>query len=82
MKSNDVKKGTKLRTTAGFDGEMFDNKRGNTRTVKVAGLFGESIGSTYVWDIAYVYNEDGEPEEIELTESQKKTRATVKALGF
>ena len=78
--SNDIKKGMQL-TANGFRGEMFDNKRGNIRTIKVDGIMGQEIGSCYVWDISSV-TIDGMNHRVELTPKQKQARIKIKAMGF
>ena len=54
MKTNDIKKGMIVELDNGWFGEMFDNMKGNTRMVKVYGLYTE-IGSVYAHDIIACY---------------------------
>ena len=53
MKTNDIKKGTRVKLRNGWFGTMADNMRGNTRMVEVEGLYTET-GSVYAYDIVEV----------------------------
>ena len=53
MKTNQIKKGTRIQLNNGWYGTMMDNARGNRRLVEVEG-FATETGSIYAWDIAYV----------------------------
>lgn len=53
MKTNEIKKGMRIKLANGWEADMADNARGNTRMAKVYGLYTE-IGSVYSHDIAYV----------------------------
>lgn len=59
MKTNDLKKGMVVQLRNGWFGVIADNKRGNTRMVKVYGDFVET-GSVYSHDIAYYFEEIAE----------------------
>lgn len=72
MKTNDLKKGMRVRLMNGWDATIQDNKRGNIRMATVDGHFTET-GSIYAWDIAYLYSDQGMIK-IVLTEAQKKAR--------
>ena len=52
MKTNELKKGGKVRLRNGWDAEILDNKKGNIRLAKVFGHYTE-IGSIYAHDILY-----------------------------
>lgn len=83
MLANDIKKGMKITTAAGFSGVMYDNKKGNIRTVKVDGYFGEEIGSVYAKDIRSVFNPTTNAwERVELSPNQQKQAKAISAFGF
>tara|TARA_Y100001951_G_scaffold97572_1_gene97428 strand:+ start:292 stop:558 length:267 start_codon:yes stop_codon:yes gene_type:complete len=78
MKTNDIKKGTNIRTKqlgVSVSGVMMDSLKGNTRLIKTfgseVGLFDE-IGSVYATDIILVENSDGVWEDVEHTDKQLK----------
>ena len=78
MKTNDIKKGTNIRTKqlgVSVSGVMMDSLKGNTRLIKTfgseIGLFDE-IGSVYSTDIIMAENSDGVWEDIEHTDKQSK----------
>ena len=82
IKTNDIKKGTKVKTAqlgALVTGIMADNKKGNTRLIDVkgseVGLFDE-IGSVYSHDIVAV-EVDGEWKVVEHTPKQLKLKEMV-----
>jgi len=52
VKTNELKKGDKVRLRNGWDAEIMDNMKGNTRLAKVFGFYTE-IGSVYSHDILY-----------------------------
>jgi len=77
MRTNDIKKGTRIKLHNGWFGTMYDNKKGNIRMAEIQGLHTE-IGSVYAWDISHVHDQDSDQwVEIELTDKQKKDRETV-----
>ena len=85
MKTNDIKKGTKIKTNqlgALVSGVMEDNLKGNTRliTTKV-GMFDE-MGSVYAWNIILAKNNKDEWEEVQLTDKQMKTKQLNESIGF
>jgi hypothetical protein len=81
MLANDMKKGTIVRlSSTGWRATIMDNKKGLVRTMDVEGLFRE-MGAVYVQDIAYVETPDG-PEPLELSPTQAKNAARIKAAGF
>ena len=88
MKTNDIKKGTKIRTKqlgVIVSGVMMDSLKGNTRLIKTfgseVGLFDE-IGSVYATDIIMVENSDGVWEDVELTDKQRKSITMREQFGF
>lgn len=78
VKTNDIKKGMRVRLRNGWYGTMADNMRGNTRMVKVEGYYTE-IGSVYSHDIAFVQI-DGTWQPVEHTKQQLALRKTVSQL--
>ena len=88
MKSNDIKKGTNIRTKqlgVSVNGIMMDNARGNTRLIKTngseVGLFDE-IGSVYATDIVMAENSKGIWEDVEYTEKQLQSIKMREQFGF
>ena len=88
MKTNDIKKGTEIRTKqlgVPVSGVMMDNLKGNTRMIKTngseVGLFDE-IGSVYATDIILAKNSDGKWEDVEHTEKQTKAQSFRSLAGF
>ena len=83
MKTNDLKKGTRVVLRSGFYATLLDNQRGNTRMADVEGICRES-GSVYAHDIvlarevpnasvgSFVY--------VEHTPAQLKLRKMVEAV--
>ena len=80
IKTNDIKKGTRIRLANGWFATMADNMRGNTRMAEVEGFFTE-IGSVYSHDIVSALIE-GEWVTVEHTPAQNKLRQRVSAFGF
>ena len=62
MKTNDLKKGMRIRLRNGWEADVWDNMRGNTRVCNVYGDYTEA-GSVYSHDIMYVFVDasTGEP---------------------
>ena len=88
MKTNDIKKGTPIKTNqlgVVIGGTMEDNARGNTRLIKTngseVGLFDE-YGSVYAWNIVSAKNSDGNWETIDLTNKQIKAQKANQSFGF
>ena len=79
MRTNEIKKGTEIRTRQGFKTIMADNMKGNIRMVKVDGICGEEIGSMYAHDILEVLV-DGKWVAVEHTKEQEKLSGIVDAL--
>ena len=88
MKTNDIKKGTEIRTKqlgVSVSGVMMDNLKGNTRLIKThgseVGLFDE-MGSVYATDIISAKNSDGKWEDVEHTDKQGKDADFRRLAGF
>ena len=88
MKTNDIKKGTEIKTKqlgVPVSGVMMDNLKGNTRMIKTNGsevcLFDE-MGSVYSTDIILAKNSEGVWEEVEHTDKQSKSADFRSAAGF
>lgn len=78
VKTNDLKKGTRVQLRNGWEAEIYDNKKGDIRMAKVYGDYTE-IGSVYSHDIVRAHVEDlWVP--VEHTDKQKKLRRTVGGL--
>lgn len=80
MKTNDIKKGTRIQLHNGWYGTMMCNGRGNKRLVEVEGFVTET-GYMFVWDIKYIvdHNIVGRPEyvPITLTDTQVTAKQNV-----
>ena len=88
MKTNDIKKGTEIKTKqlgTSVSGVMMDSLRGNTRMIETfgseIGLFDE-IGSIYSTDIIAVKNSDGYWEDVEHTDKQIQSIKMREQFGF
>ena len=88
MKTNDIKKGTMIRTKqlgSIVSGIMMDNLKGNTRLIETfgseVGLFDE-MGSVYATDIILAKNDKDEWEEVEHTDKQTKNADFRRLAGF
>jgi len=81
MKTNDIKKGMRIKLACGWYGTMFDNMKGNTRLVDVEGDFRE-IGSVYSHDIVAVKIDEMWDFNIEYTPDQLKLKHSVEAMGW
>lgn len=83
MLTNELKKGAIVRLQNGWEAEIYDNMKGNTRLAKVYGYETE-IGSVYSWDIAGTIARigDGSPiiESVQLTDKQKADRQRCRAM--
>ena len=75
IKTNEIKKGERIRLRNGWEADMADNAKGNTRMAKVYGYETE-IGSVYSHDIMYVQR-GGTWQPVEHTPAQAKLRKTV-----
>ena len=77
MKTNDIKKGTRVQLRCGWYATMYDNMKGNTRMAEVEGIYTE-CGSVYAHDIVKAQKADGTWEKVEHTPAQLK----MKAMGW
>jgi hypothetical protein len=75
MKTNDLKKGTRIRLRNGWFATLEDNKKGNIRMATVEGHFTE-MGSVYSHDIMEAFV-DGDWFVVEHTDAQVKLRQTA-----
>ena len=80
VKTNDLKKGTRVKLANGFYATLADNARGNTRMATVEGFVTET-GSVYAHDImeAQVSNTWVT---VNHTPQQQQMRQAVKTWGF
>ena len=82
MKTNDLKKGSKILLCNGWTGTLEDNKKGNARLARVKGEFFTDLGSVYGHDII-AFDDNGKwNKSIELTTAQLKAQALNRKLGF
>jgi hypothetical protein len=72
MKTNDLKRGARVVLTNGWEADIMDNMKGNTRLARVYG-FETEIGSVYSHNIESVIIA-GEKFPIEHTKEQDKLR--------
>jgi len=79
MKTNDLKKGTRVQLRNGWHATIADNARGNTRMATVEGHYTET-GSVYSHDIVRAQVATGLVT-IEHTPAQVKLRKNVAASG-
>lgn len=77
MKTNDLKKGVRVKLRNGWEADIADNMRGNTRMAKVYG-FETEIGSVYAHDIVLWLDGD-QWKRVEHTPAQVKLRTMVGA---
>ena len=80
IKTNDIKKGTRIKLANGWFATMEDNKKGNIRMATVEG-FSSDTGSVYSHNIVSALV-DGEWVAVEHTPAQNRLRQQVSALGF
>ena len=82
MKTNELKKGTRILLRNGWEADIMDNLKGNTRLAKVYGYETE-IGSVYAHDIV-AYKEElslGEWKyDIEYTPNQLRCKQMVNSM--
>jgi hypothetical protein len=81
MKTNELKKGTRIYMRNGWEGTLLDNKKGNTRCAEIEGYVTEA-GSVYAHDIIRYRDADGNWQDVDHTPAQLKLRKTVGAFGF
>ena len=79
MKTNELKKGDKIRLRNGWYATIADNMKGNTRMAEVNGTYKE-IGSIYSHDIVVHFNSKNEMIEIEYTPAQLKLKKMVSSI--
>ena len=80
MKTNDIKKGTRVKLRNGWFATIEDNKKGNVRMATVEGVYTE-MGSVYANDIVLVQYE-GAWVSPEYTPEQEKNLQMRKAMGL
>lgn len=80
MKTNDLKRGSRVKLRNGWEADIADNMKGNTRLATVYGDFTET-GSVYAHDIASVKISD-QWFDIEHTPAQIKLMEQLKRIGF
>jgi len=80
VKTNDLKKGTRVRLANGWYATLVDNARGNTRMANVEGYVTE-IGSVYAHDIVEANIADAWVS-ISHTPQQHKMKQAVRTWGF
>jgi hypothetical protein len=71
MKTNEMKKGTRVKLRNGWEAELMDNNRGMSRLAKVYGDYTE-IGSVYTHNIVAFKQGDEWSSDIQLTKRQKE----------
>jgi len=80
MKTNDLKKGARIKLANGWEADMADNLKGTTRMAKVYGDYTET-GSVYAHDIVAYKDADGNwQSDIEHTKNQLDCKKMNKAL--
>lgn len=83
MLINDVRKGTKIRTTDGYTGTMLDNLKGMSRLIQIDdGPVKGDRGSEYVFKIKSAQNANGEWEDVQLSPKQQELARRIRAFGF
>lgn len=82
MKTNELKKDARVMLQNGWEADLVDNTKGNTRLAKVYG-FETEIGSVYSHDIVAYKDEKGNwRQDIDYTPAQLKCKTMAKAMGF
>jgi hypothetical protein len=76
MKTNDLKKGARVRLRNGWYATIADNMKGDIRMATVEGDYTET-GSVYSHDIMIHIDKDGNAHSIEHTPKQLKLREQV-----
>lgn len=72
MKTNDFKKGVRVKLRNGWEATIKDNQRGNIRMCEVYGIYTE-MGSVYSHDIVSYQDSEGKwNTDIEYTKSQNE----------
>jgi hypothetical protein len=75
VKTNELKKGTRVQLANGWFATIADNMRGNTRMATVEGIYTET-GSVYAHDIVKAFV-DGVWQDIKHTPAQLKMKNIV-----
>lgn len=78
IKTNDIKKGTRILLNNGWQGTMLDNKKGLTRFAEVEGFCTE-MGSVYSHDIRAAFIND-EWVRVEHTDKELKCKEMNEAI--
>jgi len=78
MKTNELKKGARVRLRNGWYATIYDNAKGNTRMAQVEGYYTE-IGSVYSHDIVEAHMPGGWVT-VEHTPAQVKLREQVERM--
>ena len=81
MKTNDIKKGTRVQLACGWYGTMYDNMKGNIRMVEVEG-YEKEIGSVYSHDIIFAKDTSGKWIEVEHSPAQLKLKAQLTTMDW
>lgn len=78
VKTNDLKKGDRVRLHDGCYATIYDNKKGNVRMAEVEGFYTE-IGSVYSYDIVHALV-GGNWLRVEHTPEQLRLKALVRGV--
>ena len=81
MKTNELKKGTRIVMRNGWEGTLMDNLKGNTRMAEIEGYCTE-IGSVYAHDIMRYRDAELNWHDVEHTDKQKKCKQLNAMMGF
>lgn len=81
VKTNELKKGTRVQLRNGWEADIADNARGNTRMCTVYGTYTE-MGSVYSHDIMFYRDALGAWRPVEHTPAQLQLRSKTRTLGF
>jgi len=79
MKTNELKKKTRVLLRCGWYATLEDNLKGNTRYAKVEGYVTE-IGSIYSHDIVEYLDNNGTWQKVEHTDKQKNLKKLVNSI--
>jgi hypothetical protein len=80
MLTNNLKKGNRIKLRNGWEADLWDNCKGNTRVANVYGMFTEA-GSVYAHDIVAYKDINGEwKTDIEYTPAQLKCKKMNEAM--
>lgn len=80
VKTNNLKKGTKVILKNGWNAVLMDNRKGNIRLAEVDGLYKE-VGSIYSYDISSA-EVDGKWQGVLLTDKQLEAQVWGDMMGF